>query len=219
MHTVDARRVLLVSSRYPWPLARTPEAAGKAVNDLTLDIAKHAFSREDFTTARPRSWEPIPTGETIIESARFLEQDTNSMTITPGTPLTLSVRYRVNWPDRDVTFGVILYRTSDQLVVYDGHFTSKELGRDGLPSGAQFGVDFRVRAYLLRGQCHFECHVPHNPTHRFLSRVGLVDSLTVHETRTCAGVVDLEIVPVLKPRVARASIACSGKTCGPALAN
>ncbi len=137
--------------------------------------------------------------EMIIESARFLEQDTNSMTITPGTPLTLSVGYRVNRPVSDVTFGLILYRTSDQFVVYDGNFTSKDLGIDGLPAGAQFGVDFHLRAHLLRGQYHFECHVHHNPTRRFLSRVGPVGSLTVHETRTYAGVADLEIVPVVKP--------------------
>jgi lipopolysaccharide transport system ATP-binding protein len=69
--------------------------------------------------------------EIIVQSARFLEQDTNSMTITPGMPLTLSVGYRVNRPISDITLGLILYRTSDQLVVYDGNFNSKELGLDG----------------------------------------------------------------------------------------
>jgi hypothetical protein len=137
--------------------------------------------------------------EIIVQSARFLEQDGNSMTVSPGMPLTLSVAYRVNRPISDITFGVILYRTSDQLVVYDGNFSSKELGLDGQPAGAQFGVDFHLHAHLLRGQYHFECHVYHNPTHRFLSRVGPVGSLTVHETRTYGGIADLAIVPVVRP--------------------
>jgi ABC-type polysaccharide/polyol phosphate transport system ATPase subunit len=163
--------------------------------------------------------ETQPNSEMIIESARFLEQETSSTTVAPGTPLTLSVGYRVNRPISDITFGLILYRTSDQLVVYDGNFTSKELGLDGLPAGAQFGIDFHVRAHLLRGQYHFECHVHHNPTRRFLSRVGPVGSLTVHETRTYAGVADLDVVPEVRPRVARAAITSSGETRRPALAN
>jgi hypothetical protein len=105
----------------------------------------------------------------------------------------------VNRPISDITFGLTLYTTSDQLVVYDGNFNSKELGLDLRSAGAQFGVDFRIHAHLLRGQYHFECHVYHNPTHRFLSKVGPVGSLTVHETRTCRGVADLEIVPVVRP--------------------
>jgi len=137
--------------------------------------------------------------EIIVQSARFLEQDGNSMTVSPGMPLTLSVAYLVNRPISDITFGVILYRTSDQLVVYDGNFNSKELGLEGQPAGAQFGVDFHLHAHLLRGQYHFECHVYHNPTHRFLSRVGPVGSLTVHETRTYGGIADLAIVPAVRP--------------------
>ncbi len=136
--------------------------------------------------------------EIVIQSARFLEQETSALTIAPGTPLTLSVNYRVNRPISDITFGVILYRTSDLLVVYDGNFASNELGLDGQPAGTEFDIDFHLHAHLLRGQYHFECHVYHNPTHRFTSKVGPVGSLTVHETRTYAGVADLGIVPVVR---------------------
>jgi lipopolysaccharide transport system ATP-binding protein len=136
--------------------------------------------------------------EMIIESARFVDQDTNSMTIIPGTALALRVSYRVDRSISNITFGVVLRRTSDQLVVYDGNFTSKELDLDDLPAGAAFGVDFHLRAHLLRGQYYFECHVYHNPTQRFVSRVGPVGSLTVQETRTFAGVADLEIVPEVR---------------------
>jgi lipopolysaccharide transport system ATP-binding protein len=160
-----------------------------------------------YATAATRA-ESQPDSEMVIESARFLEQETNALTITPGTPLTLSLNYRASRSISDITFGVILRRTSDLLVVYDGNFTSKELGLDGLVGGTSFGIDFPLRAHLLRGQYHFECHVYHNPTQRFLSTVGPVGSLTVQETRTYAGVADLEIVPMVRraPQPATAAI-------------
>jgi ABC-type polysaccharide/polyol phosphate transport system ATPase subunit len=151
-----------------------------------------------YATAATQA-ESQPDSEMIIESARLLEQKTNALTITPGTPLTLSLNYRANRSiSGGITFGVILRRTSDLLVVYDGNFTSNELGLDGLAEGTRFGIDFPLRAHLLRGQYHFECHVYHNPTQRFLSTVGPVGSLTVQETRTFAGVADLEIVPKVR---------------------
>jgi lipopolysaccharide transport system ATP-binding protein len=142
--------------------------------------------------------ETQPHLEMTIESAVFLtEPQTSSMTIAPGAPLTLRAAYRVNRAVSDITFGLILRRTSDLLVVYDGNFTAKELGIDALSAGDRFDVDFHLRAHLLRGQYHFECHVYDNPTQRFLSRIGPIGAVTVQETRTYSGVADLEAIAVV----------------------
>jgi lipopolysaccharide transport system ATP-binding protein len=134
-----------------------------------------------------------PDGDVIIESAQFVEGESNSLTIRPGAALTLRVGYKVNSAVTDVTFGLLLWRTSDLLMVYDGNFTAEELGVSTLRSGAAFLIDFRFRANLVRGQYHFECHVYHNPTQRFLTRVSPVGALTVQETRTYGGVADLDV--------------------------
>ena len=54
-------------------------------------------------------------------------------------------------------------------------------------------VELDDGAHLTRGHYHLECHVVHNPTSRILSRLRPAGALTVDESRTWAGVADLEI--------------------------
>lgn len=138
--------------------------------------------------------ETPPDAEVIIESARLLEHGNQATSIAPGAHLTLTLCCRSRQPVSDLTFGVALHRASDQLVVYHGHFMSGDLDVDRLPASTGFDVRFDFRAHLLRGQYYFECYVFHNPTGRFLSRVGPVGTLTVVEASSRAGVTDLEVV-------------------------
>lgn len=116
----------------------------------------------------------------------------------PCTPLVLRVAYRIPAGNVDVlTFGVILRRSTDNLSVYDVNFQPHETIPAGLkptagPSGPvyEFTADYPFNINVTRGQYHFECHVQHTPTQKFLSRL-TVAHVTVSETRTWEGIADL----------------------------
>jgi hypothetical protein len=108
----------------------------------------------------------------------------------------LSVAYRVNRPISDITFGVILFGTSDQLVV-DGRLQFEGTGPRWPANGARFGVDFHLHAHLLRGQ-YTECRLPQSDA-PLSGRVGPVGSLTVMRSNVRGGIADLAVVPVVRP--------------------
>jgi lipopolysaccharide transport system ATP-binding protein len=114
-------------------------------------------------------------------------------TVPPNARLTLQVTYGALTAVRDVTLGFVVYRTTDGLVVYDGNLRGDEIGVERLSPGERVTVEFSFRAHLTRGQYHLECHVLHNPTSRFLARLRPAAALTVTESRTYAGVADLEV--------------------------
>jgi lipopolysaccharide transport system ATP-binding protein len=137
--------------------------------------------------------EAVSDAAIVIQTARLHGQESDSSTVRPGAPLSVRVEYLVNDNIDNVTFGFIVRRTSDLLCVYDGNFQPDELAVERLPAGTQFSIDFHVRAHLVRGQYHFECHVYDNATQRFLTKSGPFGSLTVQENRTYAGIADLEV--------------------------
>jgi hypothetical protein len=103
------------------------------------------------------------------------------------------VAYHARQPVSDVTFGFILYRSTDQLIVYEGNFPGGDLGMASIASGTRVEVDFAFRANLTRGQYHVECYTLHNPTHEYLSRLSPAALITVDEDRTCRGVANLDL--------------------------
>jgi lipopolysaccharide transport system ATP-binding protein len=137
------------------------------------------------------------SGDVEIENARFVGESANAVTKNPGASLTIRVTYRINRRLRDITLGILLHRSTDLLTVYDGNFTLEDLGLTSIAPGTQLTIDFPIRAHLVRGQYHFEFHVYHNATHEFLSRLAPAGLLTIEETRTYAGVADLEVTPLL----------------------
>ena len=114
-------------------------------------------------------------------------------TVTPGSALALKVTYSARETFSDITFGLLLHRSTDGLVVYDGNFKDLEVGVAGLTKGQKLSLTFRLRAHLTRGQYHFECHVFHGPTGRFLGRLSPAAMLRVDEMRTFSGVADLDV--------------------------
>jgi lipopolysaccharide transport system ATP-binding protein len=136
-----------------------------------------------------------PDTEVTISSAALLQNDEPVQIVEPGSRLTLRLTYLPHDTFPDVTFGFLMYRSSDQLVVYDGHFEASEVGQPILRKDQPFTVDFNFQANLTRGHYHLEVHVYNNLTQRFVARVVPIANVTVHETRTYNGVADLAVAP------------------------
>jgi lipopolysaccharide transport system ATP-binding protein len=139
-----------------------------------------------------------PDTKVLITSAELLDDGAPAMFVKPGGHLTLRVQYLPKETFSDVTFGFLLYRSTDQLVVYDGHFEGAEVGQAVLRKDEPFTVDFNFRAHLTRGHYHLECHVYNNLTQVFLARVVPIANFAVQETRTYKGIADLDVVPITR---------------------
>jgi lipopolysaccharide transport system ATP-binding protein len=149
--------------------------------------------------------------EAAIRSVRLVDlSGTTVDRVAPGADLVLQVEYSIQPSMTDLTFGLLLHRSTDGLTVYDANFTPAELNidwsaapRDG--DAAQIvRVDYHLKANVTRGHYHFDCHVFHNATQRILHRVTPAAQVSVHEKRTWAGIADLGVRPVtpLLPSVA-----------------
>ena len=126
----------------------------------------------------------------------------------PGAELILQVEYAIHPRMTDLTFGLLLHRSTDGLTVYDANFTPSEVGIEWDRSGGApnptlvaarpvtVRVDYHLRANVTRGHYHFDCHLFHNATQRILHRVTPAAQLRVHEQRTWGGVADLSVKPV-----------------------
>ena len=90
--------------------------------------------------------------------------------VRPGAELTLRARLSVREPIDDLTLGFMLYRSTDQLIVYEGNVLDRDIGLQTL-TPSELVIDFFFRANLTRGQYHIECYALHNPTHAYLSRL------------------------------------------------
>ena len=116
-----------------------------------------------------------------------------SATITPGELMTLRVFMNVKERIDDLTLGFILYRSNDNLIVYEGNVRDTEVGLVANSVGETIQAEFRFRANLTRGQYHIECYALHNPTHEYLSRLCPAGIFSVYENVTCRGVADLNL--------------------------
>lgn len=132
------------------------------------------------------------TEVSIVGAHLETAEDGRMATVDPGTPLRLLVDYEVNDDVEDLHFGLVVYRSTDGFIVYDGTFRDQELGIGRLHAGQSFRVTFDLAAHMTRGQYHIECHVHHNPTTRFLARFNPAAHVRVDETRTAGGVADLD---------------------------
>jgi len=130
--------------------------------------------------------------EIVIRSTRLTDSHGALVDrpVTPGTPLCFEVEFEALAPLTDLTFAMIVARTSDQLTVYDGHFSQVELGLPPTPKGV-FTVRYDLLANLTRGQYFFDTFVYHNPTQGFVSRLRPAAHLNVAETRTWGGIAHL----------------------------
>jgi lipopolysaccharide transport system ATP-binding protein len=141
------------------------------------------------------SAEPPATAPVSIRGARLTDRAGAPVaSVAPGTDLTLTVTYAVHGPTAGLTFGLLLHRSTDGLVVYDANFDPSEIGLAPSSDG-EMVVDYRLRANVTRGLYHFDCHVYDNATQRFLHRLTPAAKLTVHEERTWEGIAHLSVTP------------------------
>ena len=138
-----------------------------------------------------------------ITQASLVDADGEKVTtVAPGTPLRLTVEYHVTEEIGDFHFGFVIYRSTDNMVVYDGGIQGPEVGLDTVRPGQRFRLHFDFRAHLTRGQYHIQCHVFHNPSQSHLCKFSPAASLGITESRTYAGIADVELVciPALPAR-------------------
>ena len=117
----------------------------------------------------------------------------DSAAVRPHADLTLRATYQASNKVSGLVLGFIVHRSTDNVMVYDANYTLAELGRAVLEAGDTITVDFTFAAHLTRGHYHVECHVFHAPTHSFVARHRPAAVFTVGESRTFAGVADLEL--------------------------
>lgn len=136
---------------------------------------------------------------TTIEITGAELTDTNGepvTTVEPGTPLQLTVDYEVHEELRDFHLGFVIYRSTDNMVVYDGGIGGEEAGLDTVHAGQHLRLRFDFNTHLTRGQYHIQVHVYHNPSHTHLCKYSPAASLGVAESRSYAGVADVELACV-----------------------
>jgi lipopolysaccharide transport system ATP-binding protein len=113
-------------------------------------------------------------------------------TVQPGMPIFIRVVYEARQDLSGVELGVNVIRSTDGFDVYHANFSSRELGLGDLRRGDTFSVEFTFRVHLARGHYHVACHAFHGPTHQYLASLSPAVHFTVVESRTRAGVADLE---------------------------
>jgi lipopolysaccharide transport system ATP-binding protein len=119
--------------------------------------------------------------------------------VPPGEPLVLRATFEPKTSARDVTFGFLVYRSTDNLLVYDGHFTNAEIGIREIIADKPFQVDFHFRANLPRGHYRVGTRIYDNILQRFLAEVCPPATFGVQELQTWAGIAHLDVRPVALP--------------------
>jgi lipopolysaccharide transport system ATP-binding protein len=152
----------------------------------TADVVS-AYVRDSFATSSEAA-----QGEIKIVSAALRHLDGTVVTdpVAPGTRLNFSVEFDAVDHVDDATFAFRLHRSTDQLLVYDGHFSQRELGMDSVVPG-RFTVQYQFDVNLTRGQYYFDVFAQHTPTQRFMGRLRPAGHVTVAEARTWGGVADV----------------------------
>jgi lipopolysaccharide transport system ATP-binding protein len=164
-------------------LHRRPKFLGEAAEGISAYV-------KSLSAAVAHSDKPVTIGARLLDDAGGTVD-----VITPGQPLRLRVAYtsRVEVPEFLLAF--IVRRTTDQLLVYDGQFTSAELGLPRLEAGRELVLDFHFLAHLTRGQYDITCHVVDLRAQQFIGWLSPAGLLTVNERRTWGGVADLAVRP------------------------
>lgn len=120
--------------------------------------------------------------------------------VNPGEGMTLQVTFRSRQTVGGVHFGLRVVRSTDGVVAYYANVYGSELGLDRIESGEEVTLQFAFRANLTRGAYYIELSAFHNPTRRFLFELRPAAVFTVDETRTVAGIADLELTSsILEP--------------------
>jgi energy-coupling factor transporter ATP-binding protein EcfA2 len=135
--------------------------------------------------------------DVVIRSIELLHRGGGTVAgpVEPGAPLTLRMDLEAANPVLDLNLAVRVLRSTDQLLVYDGHFPDHELALV-LREPGRATISFDLEANLTRGQYYFDVIVQHTPTQKFLARMTPAAHLAIAENRTWGGVADLNVKAV-----------------------
>ncbi|MEO5825512.1 MAG: polysaccharide ABC transporter ATP-binding protein [Gemmatimonadales bacterium] len=125
--------------------------------------------------------------------ALALEDGSPARVVTPGQVLTQRLSFTTAEALADCSLSLVVIRSTDGLAVHDSSFQMNELGWDSLRPGITYHVTAKLAAHLLRGQYHFQWHLIHSPTNRWLAVLNPAAMFRVDEYRSYGGVVDLEL--------------------------
>ncbi len=148
------------------------------------------YVRDSFVASEDKS----TTTDLRIVSAELFDADGGRVEgpVAPGQRLRFSVVFESATSIADAGLAFRLLRSTDQLLVYDGQFSQRDLGLI-LDGPQRFTIDFAFEANLTRGQYYFDLLVGHTPTQRQLARLTPAGHLTIAETRTWGGVANLMV--------------------------
>lgn len=130
---------------------------------------------------------------TVIESSLVDADGRPVSAVPPGKALSLRITFDVQETIVAPAFGFVAYRSTDNLRTYSASYEGVELGVDTLQPGERHSLTFDFMTNLTRGQYHFEFHILHSATHRYIAKVNPAALLTINETRTNSGVADLAL--------------------------
>jgi lipopolysaccharide transport system ATP-binding protein len=114
-------------------------------------------------------------------------------------PLVLDVDFEFTERFSRLMFSLVLYRATDGLIVYDGNFSTAELGIDEITPGQRVNLSFEHTVPLTRGQYAYEVIVYDPGEASFRLRAMPVAGVRIDEYRTYDGVADLRVRPTLRP--------------------
>jgi hypothetical protein len=169
-------------------------------------IRAYVTNSENNTAAANNDAIRITAASLYEQSGRPLES-----TVEPGRSLSLRVAFSPTVDARDVTFGFLLYRSTDNLLVYDGHFTNAEIGLTSIKAGEPFEVDFAFRVNVTRGHYHIATRIYDNIIQQFHAIVSPPVLFSVDELKTWDGIAHLDVRPTVVARTnqARDAAACA----------
>jgi homopolymeric O-antigen transport system ATP-binding protein len=135
------------------------------------------------------------TGATVdVQAEGVLDASGRPVTvISPGATLTFCAAYHFHQDISNVQFGLLVYRSTDGLLLYAGSIDWDEIGPDRIEANETIRASFVFKVPLARGQYHLECDCYHPPTGRHLARLVPAGAITVEEQRIHSGIVDLEM--------------------------
>jgi ABC-type glutathione transport system ATPase component len=130
-----------------------------------------------------------------VESVQLITADKeikSNREIISGTRLTLRIALHTARRLDDVTIGFLIYRSTDQLLVYNGHIPASDFANVDDLSG-HFTIDLQFLANLVRGHYYISFHIMHNPTQDFLIYPHQVMTFATYDSRSRAGVADVAL--------------------------
>jgi lipopolysaccharide transport system ATP-binding protein len=152
-----------------------------------------------YVTSASEEVEAAENDPVKITSVRLVDSAGQPVagSVAPGDPLCLRASFLPRVTADNVTFGFLMYRSTDNLLLYDGHFTNVELGLPSITAGQPFQVSFPFRANLTRGHYYVMTRIYDNILQRMIAHVCPHAGFVVEELQTWSGIVHLDVKPRL----------------------